>query len=665
MKSPNPSMNSPRLFRSIRHLCAGAGTLAMLMATGFAADAPAVSLLPNGGFEKDADHDQWPDNWPRLKDNSGWIEESGNHFLRLTSTEPGKMVLLFQQARIPENVRALELSFRMRVSDLKRGKQSWFDARIMMDFKDASGAKLGGAPAPNTGKSTDGWVEKSVSFLIPENARTLDFMPTLFQVESGTFDFDDVVLKPIDPTPLQAAAAAKAEAARKTWAVAEAPQRDKWPQELHVEGRQILTKDGKEIWLQGVNVVSLEWSNKGEQVLQSVKVAIEDWKSNIIRLPVNEEYWAGKGAGDGGGGYRALVDAVVAATANRGAYLLLDLHRFKAPQQVHADFWKDAAARYKDHPAVIFDLFNEPHGTTWEVWRNGGFVEEKGKPGDEANFTTAEEKAKAKLGFQAIGMQALLNAVRGTGAKNVVLVGRTRLRLRPLRHRERLRAGGAKRRTRDRLFDAHLSLEKRLAGEGARHRGPVSAPRRRSRREHRENVVAACRLAGGRRDLGAGDARLHPKIQAALDGFLFSSESRAAPAHGLGLHAHTRVGRAGQTRARWREIPARSLALTTPGCLAKWPRPLPEPQGIIWVDRLIELPTLRTPAATLYARVVFLSTLLPYRWSYISMAQSENRSPKANRPPPAQDPNFNWRGVVLFRPCDRPDRRRVRFPRRT
>ena len=30
------------------------------------------------------------------------------------------------------------------------------------------------------------------------------------------------------------------------------------------------------------------------------------------------------------------------------------------------------------------------------------------------------------------------------------------------------------------------------------------------------------------------------------------------------------------------------------------------------------------------------------------MAQSENRPPRGNRPPPAQDPNFNWRGVVLF-----------------
>ena len=30
------------------------------------------------------------------------------------------------------------------------------------------------------------------------------------------------------------------------------------------------------------------------------------------------------------------------------------------------------------------------------------------------------------------------------------------------------------------------------------------------------------------------------------------------------------------------------------------------------------------------------------------MAQSENRPPRGNRPPPAQDPNFNWRGLVLF-----------------
>lgn len=394
--------------------------LAMLSLAGFAEE---VSLLPDGRFETDATDDQWPDGWGRPKTGGIWIAENGNHFLRLTASTPGEMVMLFQQVRIPAAVRAMELTWRMRVSDLQKGKQAWFDARIMMDFKDASGKKLSGAPAPNAGKNTDGWIERSVQFLVPEGVQTLDFMPTLFQVVRGTFDLDDITLRSIDPAPLLAKEAA-VEAARKVAAPKpEPPQRDRWPRELRVEGNQVLTSDGKPVWLQGVNVVSLEWSVRGEQVLKATQIAIEEWKANIIRLPVKEDFWFGSGAKDKGAGYRELVDAIVALAANRGAYLLLDLHRFKAPRQEHINFWKDAAARYKDHPAVIFDLFNEPHGTTWEVWRNGGFVAEKAKAGDEDNFTTAEDKAKTAQGFQAVGMQALLDAARSTGAGNVVLVG--------------------------------------------------------------------------------------------------------------------------------------------------------------------------------------------------------------------------------------------------
>ena len=143
--------------------------------------------------------DQWPDGWARPKSGGSWEEEGGNHFLRLTSSTPGEMVMLTSRSESRRRVKAIELTWRMRVSNLKRGKQTWFDARIMMDFKDAEGKKLKGAPAPNTAKNTDGWVERSVKFLVPEGARTLDFMPTLFNVESGTFDLDDVVLKPTDP----------------------------------------------------------------------------------------------------------------------------------------------------------------------------------------------------------------------------------------------------------------------------------------------------------------------------------------------------------------------------------------------------------------------------------------------------------------------------------
>jgi hypothetical protein len=118
-----------------------------------------------------------------------------------------------------------------------------------------------------------------------------------------------------------------------------------------------------------------------------------------------------------------LVDDVIILAANRGKYVLLDLHQFGAPKQEHADFWKDAAARYKDHPAVIFDLFNEPHGMSWDVWRNGGEVAEKKKPGEEDAFLSPEEKAKIAATRRSIGMQKLLETVRETGAKNVVLIG--------------------------------------------------------------------------------------------------------------------------------------------------------------------------------------------------------------------------------------------------
>jgi len=397
----------------VRHYASLLAAFALLLSL-CCVRAPAVgetdgSLFPNGTFETDKNTDNWPDDWGRPNTGGSWEVEDGNHFLRLASLRAGELVLLYRPVDLPADVRALALSWRQRVSDLRTGKEPWFDARIMLEFKDAAGQKLNQRPSPPyTNRNTEDWVERTTEFLVPENAVMLEFMPTLFQVERGTFDLDDLVLKPTDPAPLESAAKAAATEAQRAHVPPEAPQPAKWPQELHVIGAQVLNKDGKPVWLQGVNVVSLDWAVTGEHVLRSIVTALEDWKANLIRLPVNEEHWFGKGSGqkDGGAAYRELVDAAVNLAANRGAYLLLDLHRFQAPRQEHADFWEDAAARYKNHPAVLFDLFNEPHGTSGEVWRNGGLVSQKDGPG-----------------FQSVGMQGLVDAVRGTGARNVVVAG--------------------------------------------------------------------------------------------------------------------------------------------------------------------------------------------------------------------------------------------------
>ena len=65
-------------------------------------------------------------------------------------------------------------------------------------------------------------------------------------------------------------------------------------------------------------------------------------------------------------------------------------------------FWRSVATRFKADHAVLFELYNEPHDISWSCWRNG--------------CTTSD-------GWQTAGMQQMLNAVRSTGATNVVLAG--------------------------------------------------------------------------------------------------------------------------------------------------------------------------------------------------------------------------------------------------
>lgn len=384
------------------------------------------SLVTNGSCETDAKRPfDSPDGWS-LPSHSAWLEEDGNHFLRLSASRPGETVLLYRAFDLPSDTRALELSWRWRISDLVPGPEAWFDARILLHFIDADGRRLKPSPgASYSRKSTAGWVERSARFLVPEGAVALEFMPALFQVRAGTFDLDDIMLRPTDPEALVAEARARAEAERAANVPPEEPCRDRWPPALRVAGNQIVTDNGEKVMLRGVNVVSLEFLPRGDHLLRSVQVAIDDWRANVIRLPVKDSFWRGTegGARDGGAAYRELVAAAITMAANRGAYVLLDLHRFRAPREEHVAFWRDAAAAYKDHPAVLFDLFNEPHGMDWKTWRDGGFVKERKQPADEDAFLSADETARAAAGFESVGMQRLIDAVRDAGASNIVVCG--------------------------------------------------------------------------------------------------------------------------------------------------------------------------------------------------------------------------------------------------
>ena len=386
--------------------------------------ASALPLLSNGDFETGSDK---PAGWP-LPDGAAWSLEEGNHFLTVTA-RPEKMVTVYREVPLSDDLHALRLRFRVRINELKRGKANWHDGRIILDFKDADGKKLSGAsPQVFTG-TTKGWSERSVEFLVPPGAVKLELMPAMFMAASGAFDLDDFELSPTDPAPI----VAKKEAADKKKAedIAKRASRVKpqvskateaqLPPMLHVSGNQILNSSGVAVWLQGVSIPSLEWSASGDNVLKSTRVAIEDWKANVIRLSIRDDFWRGSGPyqADGGAGYRQLIDDVVNLAGSKRAYVVLDLHRFRAPEEKHADFWRALAGKYKNHPAVLFELFNEPHDLTWEVWRDGGFVSTEKK----ADSTVVAENKEKLKGFASIGIQSLIGAVRSTGAKNIVIAG--------------------------------------------------------------------------------------------------------------------------------------------------------------------------------------------------------------------------------------------------
>jgi hypothetical protein len=168
-----------------------------------------------------------------------------------------------------------------------------------------------------------------------------------------------------------------------------------------------------------VNVPSLEYYAAGVNLSQSVQVAVYDWHSNLVRLPLNEDFWFGYNYSDQADGavrdaYRGLVDSVIAFARANGVYILLDLHwsdmgvwgsnngQHDLPDDHSTLFWQDVATRYANNPAVLFDPYNEPTQIGWDQWHDGGWINENG------------------TNYHSPGMQGLLNTIRATGANNVV-----------------------------------------------------------------------------------------------------------------------------------------------------------------------------------------------------------------------------------------------------
>src|SRR2546426_286195 len=200
---------------------------------------------------------------------------------------------------------------------------------------------------------------------------------------------------------------------------------------LRVQGNRLVNASGASVLLHGVNRSGTEYACiqgwgifDGPNDQASIQ-AIKSWRANAVRIPLNEDCWLainGAAAAFSGATYQQAIKSYVSLLNQNGLYAVLELH-WSAPGTSKATgqspmpdldhsvtFWSQVASAFRSNDAVVLDLFNEPYPDSnrdtlagWTCWRDGGAC-----PGQT---------------YQAAGMQTLVNAVRATGATNVIALG--------------------------------------------------------------------------------------------------------------------------------------------------------------------------------------------------------------------------------------------------
>jgi hypothetical protein len=213
--------------------------------------------------------------------------------------------------------------------------------------------------------------------------------------------------------------------------------------QLHVSGNELVSASGAQVVLHGVDRSGTEYACvQGNGIFdgpnnQASITAMKSWGVTAVRVPLNEACWNAESYVDAayaGANYQAAIEAYVNLLNDNGIVAILDLHwtdgaysgtssgcasaeaicQKPMPDAAQSvPFWTSVATAFKGNDAVIFDLFNEPYPERadsynetegWQCWLNGG-------------------SSCVGISYPVAGMQTLINAVRGAGASNVIMLG--------------------------------------------------------------------------------------------------------------------------------------------------------------------------------------------------------------------------------------------------
>ena len=249
---------------------------------------------------------------------------------------------------------------------------------------------------------------------------------------------------------------------------------------LHVNGNHYVNGNGQTVLLHGVLHNGPEYAcgqgwgiddgpgkagwNNVDQVFASMVsndngTLPHNWPINTFVIMLDEDCWLGINgipAADSGQNYISYIKSLVTSAEKYGIYPTLaygvgdpgtDTPNYYdspggQPPMANNDhtplFWEEVANTFKNDPDVIFRLEEEPRPlgdsntglAAWQCWSQGDV--QYLPSGDNAPPTPptvassnthcpgiTDDRGHA---FQAVGMQSMINIVRGTGAENVIQV---------------------------------------------------------------------------------------------------------------------------------------------------------------------------------------------------------------------------------------------------
>ena len=236
---------------------------------------------------------------------------------------------------------------------------------------------------------------------------------------------------------------------------------------LHVVGNTLENRDGQKVVLHGTDISGSTYAceqNGGYGFSDtpsgdSLYAPMAAWHINSVTLGINQDCWLGINgvkAQYSGRNYINWVKAQVKSMEKHGIYPVLGFFvgepgsttpnwyslgngNAPMPDNDHAPLvWQEIANTFKNDPNVIFRLYEEPYpeSTTtslgaWKCWSQGDVQYRtssvRTSPTPPASVSSVQHcnplnKDSQGTSYRAVGMQSLVNIIRGTGATNVIQI---------------------------------------------------------------------------------------------------------------------------------------------------------------------------------------------------------------------------------------------------